>query len=347
MFKPYSLGGSISLRNRIVMQSMTRNRCNEDNMPGEAVVQHYAERARDGAGLIITEGTFIWLNGSQWLHTPVMFNESHARAWHRVTDAVHEEGGKIFMQAWHPGAFLPQNENMPLLKESGYPIWAPSSIPATGGKYREPPGIVDHTINITVITKPEEIIEHFRNSVNLANQAGFDGIEILAQGCSNHRTDKYGGSTENRCRFVLEVVDTILEVWDPSALSETYNYLIPQLVSRNFGYVNISRRGSEVNELPAGFGPLDEFGPLVKFPGSHTALMVNHENTVGEAEVLLQADKIDLIGFGRPFIHNSDLVTRILRDIPLALNDRGGIVYYGPYQQSSDGYNDWSVATHA
>jgi 2,4-dienoyl-CoA reductase-like NADH-dependent reductase (Old Yellow Enzyme family) len=103
MFKPYSLGGTLPLRNRVVMQSMTRNRCNEDNMPGEAVVKYYADRARDGVGLIITEGTFIWLNGAQWLHTPVMFNESHAQAWKHVTDAVHKEGSKIFMQAWHPG----------------------------------------------------------------------------------------------------------------------------------------------------------------------------------------------------------------------------------------------------
>jgi 2,4-dienoyl-CoA reductase-like NADH-dependent reductase (Old Yellow Enzyme family) len=106
MFNPYSLGGTIPLRNRIAMQSMTRNRCIEENKPGEAVAQHYAERARDGAGLVITEGTFVWLNGAQWLHTPVMFDKSHARAWQRVTDEVHGEGGKIFMQAWHPGTFL-------------------------------------------------------------------------------------------------------------------------------------------------------------------------------------------------------------------------------------------------
>jgi 2,4-dienoyl-CoA reductase-like NADH-dependent reductase (Old Yellow Enzyme family) len=140
---------------------------------------------------------------------------------------------------------------------------------------------------------------------------------------------------------VLEVVDAILEVWDPCAvgikicptddfgdmaisyseLSQTYKYLIPQLVARGLGFVNLSRRGTEVKsangtdfeitstrpagtELPADYDPLNEFGPLVKFQGSRTALMVNHEYTVEEAEVLLKGDKIDLIGFGRPFIHN-------------------------------------------
>jgi 2,4-dienoyl-CoA reductase-like NADH-dependent reductase (Old Yellow Enzyme family) len=140
---------------------------------------------------------------------------------------------------------------------------------------------------------------------------------------------------------VLEVVDAILEIWDSCAvgikicptddfadmaisyseLSQTYNYLIPQLVARSLGFINLSRRGAEVKpvngaefelistrpadaELPVGYDPLKEFGSLVKFQGSKTALMVNHEYTVEEAEILFKEDKIDLIGFGRPFIHN-------------------------------------------
>jgi 2,4-dienoyl-CoA reductase-like NADH-dependent reductase (Old Yellow Enzyme family) len=146
---------------------------------------------------------------------------------------------------------------------------------------------------------------------------------------------------------VLEVVDAVLEVWDSSAvgikicptddfadmaisyseLSQTYRYLIPQLVTRNLGFINISRRGAEVKsanggdydvmttrpaeiELPKGYDPVNEFGPLVKFQGSRTALMVNHEYTVEEAEILLKDDKIDLVGFGRPFIFNPVSGTR-------------------------------------
>ena len=155
------------------------------------------------------------------------------------------------------------------------------------------------------------------------------------------RQDRYGGSTENRCRFVLEVIDAILEVWEPSAvgikicptdnigdmtipyqeLSATYTHLVGELVARNIGFINLSRRGTDVKpvngidfqiaqarpagtELPKDYDPLEEFGPLIKFPGSKTALMVNHEYGVGEAEGLLREDKIDLAGFGRPFIHN-------------------------------------------
>ncbi|EKG19680.1 NADH:flavin oxidoreductase/NADH oxidase [Macrophomina phaseolina MS6] len=103
LLEPTTLGDSLDLRNRICMGSMTRNRCVDDNKPTEATARHYAMRARDGAGLIIAEGTFVYLNGGEWLHAPVMFNESHAKAWKPVTDAVHREGGKILFQPWHPG----------------------------------------------------------------------------------------------------------------------------------------------------------------------------------------------------------------------------------------------------
>jgi 2,4-dienoyl-CoA reductase-like NADH-dependent reductase (Old Yellow Enzyme family) len=159
---------------------------------------------------------------------------------------------------------------------------------------------------------------------------------------SNQRIDKYGGSVENRCRFLLEVVDAIVGVWGPNAVgikicptddmadtaspyaevSEAYTYLIRQLVARELGFINLSRRGCNLGrsqdnffdahatarpagtELPPGYEPLHEFGPMIKFPGSKTSLMVNHEYTVEEAERLLQEGKIDLVTFGRPFIYN-------------------------------------------
>lgn len=94
------------------MGSMTRNRCVDENKPTQATINHYAERARDGVGLIVVEGTFVYLNGSEWPHAPVMFDQSHVEAWKRVTDAVHREGGKIFFQPWHPGNYLPKQETM-------------------------------------------------------------------------------------------------------------------------------------------------------------------------------------------------------------------------------------------
>lgn len=98
-----TLGDSIELRNRVCMGSMTRNRCVDENKPTEASVQHYADRARDGVGLIVAEGTFVSLHGAEWPHAPVMFNQNHADAWKRVTQGVHDANGKIFFQPWHPG----------------------------------------------------------------------------------------------------------------------------------------------------------------------------------------------------------------------------------------------------
>ncbi|KAL2826133.1 hypothetical protein BDW59DRAFT_161259 [Aspergillus cavernicola] len=281
-------------------------------------------------------------------------------------------------------------ENMPLLKETGYPVLAPSKIPAAGGKYRTLPGAPGHTQNIIEIDNPKIIVEQFRKSVALAKDAGFDGVELLSQGGyllhnflgsrSNKRTDNYGGSTENRCRFILEVIDVIIEIWGPGRtgikicppddlqdsaisydeLSETYGYLVPQLVARELGFINLCRRGcllgdpdDEVSppnsrpqgcELPPGYDPLQQFGPMIKYPGSKTKLMVNHGYTPEEANRLVQEGKIDLVTFGRPFISNPDLVTRIKNGVPLAINDRGGDLYYGPYKTVDEGYNDWPCA---
>jgi 2,4-dienoyl-CoA reductase-like NADH-dependent reductase (Old Yellow Enzyme family) len=164
---------------------------------------------------------------------------------------------------------------------------------------------------------------------------------VIHHSHSNHRTDAYGGSVVNRCRFVLEVVDAIIDVWGARSLgikicpsddyndsivsyeelSETYDYLIKQLVARQLAYINLSRRGCTIKhqinddyfklksrpagkELPLNYEPLHQFGHLIKYPGSKTMLMVNHEYTVSEADELVSKGLIDLVTFGRPFIYN-------------------------------------------
>ncbi|PSN59476.1 FMN-linked oxidoreductase [Corynespora cassiicola Philippines] len=384
LLQPITMGKSLHLRNRITMASMTRNRCNDNYKPTEATVKYYASRAKDGTGLIITEGILVYLHGTEYLHAPMLYDNDHTVAWKKVTDAVHHEGGTIFFQTWHAGRN--QNENAPLLKAAGYPVLAPSSIKATGGSYRFLKGNPGHTANITEIQNPREILEQYRHSVSLAKEAGFDGVEILAQGgflphnfllsSANQRNDQYGGSVENRCRFVLELVDTIIEVWgaervgikfSPSdvfagmavpykEVSETYTYLIKRLVERQIGYICLSRRGCDPvdpqakerpagTELPPVYEPLHEFGPMIKYPGSRTLLMVNFSYSVEEAESLVREDKIDLVALGRPFIYNPDLITRVKDGIPLAENDRGGHIYYGPYDDVNEGYNDWTFAS--
>ncbi|KAJ5578458.1 Aldolase-type TIM barrel [Penicillium hispanicum] len=378
MLEPVTLGDDLLLRNRVCMGSMTRNRCTDNGKPTESIAKHYADRARDGVGLIVAEGTFISLHGAEWPHAPVMFDRSHSEAWKPVVDAVHREGGKILFQPWHPGRI--QNDRMPLLKDSGYPVLAPSKVKARGGKFRTLEGAPGHTENITEIEDPKVIVEQFRASVKLAKETGFDGIELLSQGHANLRTDQYGGSVENRCRFPLEVLDAILSVWGPRAVGikicppddyndtavsydemrDTYSYYISELMKRNLGFINLSRRGCAVSRtndnyfkvgpreeskaLPPGYDPVKDFGPVIKYPGSKTLLMVNHEYTIEEAEELIQDNQIDLITFARPFIYNPDFMTRVQNGIPLASNDRGGMVNYGPYQHPDENYNDWPRA---
>lgn len=138
LLEPISIGDGLDLRNRIVMGSMTRNRCLDDNKPGAAQIKYYTDRARDGTGLIVNEGTFVDWAGCDWKSTPFLITQDHADAWRQVTDAVHKVGGKIFFQAWHPGRC--QNDEMPIMKEHGRHAVAPSAIPAKGGKYRDLPG---------------------------------------------------------------------------------------------------------------------------------------------------------------------------------------------------------------
>lgn len=350
LLEALDFSSTLSIRNRICMGSMTRNRNTDANKPTIAAVQYYSDRARNGAGLIVAEGTFISPTGSEWLDAPLMTTPFHAQAWRPVTDAVHLEGGAIFFQPWHEGRA--QNDLAPMLQETGYPVLAPSKIQAKAGKYRFLPGIPGHTANITPMTSDHmtEVIEQYRYSCELAKEAGFDGIEIIAQGGylihnflstrSNVRTDAYGGSVENRCRFLLEIVDAIATIYPISHIgvkiapcdnvadiacsyvefSETYTYLIEELVKKGVGFINLSRRGCATGEasddfsdcslrpkgmeLPVGYEPLQEFGPLVKFEGSKTKMMVNYGYTVEEAEELVNNGKIDLITFGRPFIYN-------------------------------------------
>ncbi|KAI5299086.1 hypothetical protein KEM56_003536 [Ascosphaera pollenicola] len=378
LLEPITLGDSLPLRNRVCMGALTRNRCIDDSKPTDSTVRHYADRARDGVGLIVAEGTAISLHGLEWPDAPMMTEQAHVDAWRKVTEAVHVEGGRIFFQPWHPGRV--QNDEMPLLKTTGYPVYSSSPIPAPGGKYRMLEGLPGHTANVTQLKDPGLVVEQFRHSVALAKDAGFDGVELLAQGHANKRTDKYGGSVENRCRFALEVVDAIISVWGPrrtgikicpadvhnastvtyQEATDIYSYLIPRLVARKLCYINVSRRGCNLGkegdhhiqanprpkgyDLPEGYEPIKQFGHLIKYPGSETSLMVNHMYTPAEADELVKNGKIDIVCFGRPFIHNPDVINRIRKGVPFAENTRGSNVNYGPFQHPDEFYNDWPCA---
>ncbi|KAK1538864.1 uncharacterized protein CCOS01_00178 [Colletotrichum costaricense] len=388
LLQPVVVGNKLHLPNRVVMGSMTRNRCVDDCKPGGEQIQHYSERAKHGAGLIIAEGTFIDWQGCDWKWAPLMITEDHAQAWKKVTTAVHTQGGKIYFQPWHLGRC--QNEQIPLMQAKNHPVVAPSKIPARGGKYRDLPGTPGHTHNITEIENPRDFVNMYRHSAILAKRAGFDGIELLAQGGylpqqflnsrANIRTDAYGGSVVNRCRFILEVSDVLAEVFGSEfvciklcptdqtndsvvtyeEMKDVYTHLIKELVKRRIGIINLSRRGANHNTgtgdffgnttrpdgfpLPLGYDPVIDFGPLVKFSGSPSMLMANYDYTVDEANRLVEEGKLDLITFGRPFIYNPDVIFRIQHSIPFAENNRGNNVHYGPFEEPNQNYNDWPIA---
>ncbi|KAI1627834.1 hypothetical protein EDD37DRAFT_606620 [Exophiala viscosa] len=377
LIEPFTTANGCKLRSRVVMAALTRNRCVDSFKPGPAQVKYYTDRARDGAGIIVSEGILVDWAGTDWKHAPFMITDDHAQAWRTVVDAVHKEGALMFFQAWHPGRC--QNEQMPIMKETGRAVFAPSAIPAKYGKYHDLPGMPGHTTNVHAIENPRDLIDTYRRSALLAKKAGFDGIEFIIQGRANKRTDAYGGSVENRCRFNLELADALSEDFGGpefigvkicptdslndsmvtfEEMQETYTYLIKKLVERKLGFITICRRGANIGAetefsfprpegylLPPMYDPVLDFGGLVKYPGSQTTLMVNQDYDVEEADQLIKEGKIDLLQIGRPYIYNPDPVNRIRKGVPFAKNDRDDSVYYGPYNTPDENYNDWPKAT--
>ncbi|EED19090.1 12-oxophytodienoate reductase opr, putative [Talaromyces stipitatus ATCC 10500] len=216
-----------------------------------------------------------------------------AAAWKMVTDAVHEAGGKMFLQTWHAGRCA--HDEMSIAKEYNAQVIAPSSIKVDAGEYRDLPGRPGHMANVHAIKDPKTIFETYRNACSLAKKAGFDGIELLAQGGylpqqflnsrTNKRTNKYGGTVENRCCFILETIDAITEGFDgPEAICVKIcptNYL-------NDSVVDFDEMKEVYTYLINEMVKLIDFEKLVKFPGSPSKLMANNDYTVGEADRLIK-----------------------------------------------------------
>ncbi|KAF7595607.1 hypothetical protein BBP40_005355 [Aspergillus hancockii] len=207
----------------------------------------------------------------------------------------------------------------------------------------------------------------------LAREAGFDGIELLSQGgyllhnflCSYvffvFSLYPYTPSSQSVAPDPSQATTTTAVYY--SELSETYDYYIKQMMAREIGFINLSRRGCTVGrnqndffesspkpegkELPAGYDPVKHFGPLIKYPGSKTMLVVNHEYTVTEADKLVRGGQIDLVTFAGPFIYIPDLISRLKAGVAFSVNDRGGRVNYGPYNVPDENYNEWPKATCA
>jgi N-ethylmaleimide reductase len=337
--------GPHSLPNRVLMAPMTRSRADAAGNPTSIMAEYYAQRA--SAGLIISEGVVISPRGKGYPNTPGIFTEEQAVGWTGIVDTVHAAGGRIFAQLWHVGRV-----SHPSLQLDGALPVAPSAIAAVGELYT-PEGMKSFvTPRALEIGEIAGIVEQFRQAAVQAKRAGFDGVELhgangylidqfLRDG-SNTRTDRYGGSLENRTRFLLEIVDAVSSVlgaervgvrlsplgsnqgMHDSAPESTFQYVAAALRPFGLAYLHVIEARIDGFDWPAlrsAFG-----GPYVANGGYDRS----------SAAAAIMAGSADLVSFGTPFIANPDLVERFRSGAPLAPGDRATY-----YSGGAQGYTDY------
>lgn len=352
LFTPLKVG-SIDLKNRVVMSPMTRCRA-IGNVPNELMSEYYKQRS--GAGLIITEGTSPSPNGLGYARIPGIFNDQQVEGWKKITSAVHKGGGKIFNQLMHTGRI-----SHPLNLPEGAQIFAPSAIKAAGKMWTDSKQLQDFQVPKEMT--PDDLIStkaEYVTAAKNAMDAGFDGVELhSANGylleqflspVSNIRKDIYGGSIENRCRFVLEVVSGVAKAIGKGKTSirlspygvasdmpyypeidATYKYLSEQLNDLGIAYIHIvdhSAMGSP--EVPL------ELKKLIRKTFKNILILSGGYNRE-RAEADIESGLGDLVAFGRPFINNPDLVDRYKNNWPLSQDIKMDLFYAA----DEKGYTDY------
>jgi len=346
LFSEYKLG-PIALKNRVVMAPMTRSRA-IGNIPNELMAQHYADRAE--AGLIITEGVSPSPNGLGYSRIPGVFSEAQVAGWKAVADAVHEKGGKIFMQLMHTGR-VGHPANLP----AGAKVMGVSPIAAAGDMWTDTEGMQPMPVPEEIPTSgiPALIDEYVRAAKN-AVAAGFDGVEIHAANgylpmqflnkASNQRTDKYGGSYENRNRFVLELAKAMVAAIGKERVGirlspfNPFNSMTPDEQHEEAQFTALAKGLNEVGVCyihMLGFALPDSLLQSMKkeYAGP---IMLNGGYTAERAAADIAAGKADLISFGNTFLANPDLVTRMRKGATLNVADQN--TFYTP---GAAGYNDY------
>jgi N-ethylmaleimide reductase len=348
--------GSLSLQNRLVMSPLTRNRAT-GNIPNDLMVEYYAQRA--SAGLIITEGTSPSPNGLGYPRIPGIFSAAQVAGWKQITDAVHAKGAKMFMQFMHCGR-IGHALNLP----AGARLLAPSAIAAAGDIYTDAEGMKQNgTPQEMTEADIKSAIEEFAQAAKNAVAAGFDGVELhgangylleqFIRPNSNKRTDRYGGSIENRARFVLEVADAVINAIGKDkvgirlspygvfndmplydAMEADYTYLAQQLNARGLVYIHL------VDHSPMGAPAVPDSIKQMFRSTFKGALILSGGYDAARAESDLAAGKCDLIAVGRMFLANPDLVARWKGGA--ALNQPDMNTFYTP---GAKGYTDYPALT--
>lgn len=341
--------GDIHLPNRIVMAPLTRARAGTTHIPNDMMVDYYAQRA--SSGLIMTECTMVDAHACAFIGEGGIYSPAHVAGWTRVTDAVHDRGGHIFMQIWHPGRAAHS-----LLNEGEQPVSSSASA-IRNEMTHTPQGAKPYEVPRALRT--EEIpryVEMFRLAAQHAQRAGFDGVQIhgahgyfvdnfLRDGV-NARTDAYGGSVPNRARFLLEVTDAAIGVWGAGRVAVRISPLVPfnDMVDSQpdalVTYVaqELSRRTIAFLEVRHEDHALPEEQEILKVARRHFqgVLMSNGSYTRENGESTVARGAADAIVYGRPYIANPDLVERFAKQAPL-----NEVNYDRLYGGGPDGYSDY------
>jgi 2,4-dienoyl-CoA reductase-like NADH-dependent reductase (Old Yellow Enzyme family) len=344
LFDPLKVG-ALELPNRIIMAPLTRSRADGGGrVPNALMAEYYAQRA--SAGLILSEATSVTPMGVGYADTPGIWSDEQVEGWKQVTEAVHQAGGRIFLQLWHVGRI-----SDPQFLNGDKPV-APSAIKPAGHVSLVRPIKDYETPRALDLEEIPGIVAAYRKGAENAKKAGFDGVEVhgangylldqFLQDSTNRRTDVYGGSIENRARLMLEVTDACIDVWGADRVGM---HLAPRRDNHDmgdstpletFGYVarEMGKRGIAFICSREAVGD-DRLGPELKkiFGGVYIA---NEKMTKEAAEQLLTKGEADAVAWGQWFIANPDLPERLKRNAPL--NPGRPDKFYAP---GAEGYTDY------
>lgn len=340
--------GALKLPNRILMAPLTRCRAGLDHIPNDLMATYYSQRA--STGLIIAEATMIQEGNSAFVAEPGIYNQEQVIGWRKVTDAVHKNGGRIFLQIWHGGrACHPEMNN-------GHETVAPSAI-AIDGEVHTLTGMRRHVVPRALSdAEIPHYVGYYQRAAVLAREAGFDGVEVhgangylidqfLRDG-SNKRTGPYGGSLQNRSRFLFEILESVISVWGSDRVGlrlsplNSYNsmidsdpvgltsFLAKELNKFNLAYLHLMRSDFYAKQS----GPVVE-ATHKEFKGN---LIGNMGYTPKEAAESIAKGLLQAIAFGHHYVSNPNLVEKIKNDQPLVEPDQS--TYYTP---GAKGYTDY------
>ena len=351
LFEPLKMG-EFKLKNRVVLAPMTRGRAGTERLANDLMAEYYHQRA--SAGLLITEATVVSAQGNGWVGSPGIYTEKMTKGWRTVTQKLKPTGTPIFLQLWHCGRASHSD-----FHGGALPVSA-SAVKLNGDGIRTPFGKKDYeTPRALTVDEIKATVTDYRTAAANAKEAGFSGVEVhsangyllnqFLESKTNLRTDHYGGSLENKYRFLKEVMAAVLEVWSSKRVGvrlspngvfndmgspdfrETYIYTIKELNRLDLAYVHI------MDGLAFGFHQQGEPMTLAEFRAEYDGIIMGNCGYSKEAaEQRLTAGHADLAAFGRPFITNPDLPERLKNNWPLNPADDMSL-WYTP---GAEGYTD-------